>query len=96
MTNRDSYGNEDQNTAMELIDSRDWPADPQTKMDTEDYIERYVAQVNQLRRDIETCARNGQDAGELIQKLATAEAELDKWIGIRVQSRKNDNKQLPF
>lgn len=96
MTNRDSYGNEDQNTTMELIDSRAWPADPQTKMDVEDYIERYVSQVNQLRREIDACSKNGQDAGELIQKLATAEAELDKWIDIRVQNRENDNKQLPF
>lgn len=92
----DFYGDEDQNSTMNLINSRDWPAEAQTVKDTEDYIEQFVAQVNKLRREIADCNRNGKDAEELIHELAKAEENLDKWIDIRIQYRKLNNEPLPY
>ena len=88
------YGNEDQNTDMELIDSTAHPVEPTTHKDAEDYIEQYAAQVNQLRRNIAARSLNGEDAGDLILALAAAETELDKWIDIRVAHRNGE--PLPF
>lgn len=96
MTNRDFPGDEDQNSIMNLIDSQIWPEEAQSRKEVEDYIEQYVAQVNQLRRDIADRNRNGEDAGDLIHELAKAEENLDKWIDIRVKSRTCQNKQMPF
>ena len=92
----DFYGSEEQNTDMELINSRIWPSEPQTRMETEDYIEKYAALVNKLRREIEQLTLQGKDVGELIYELTKAEQELDKWIDIRVESRELKGKELPF
>jgi hypothetical protein len=92
----DFYGSEEQNADMALIDSRVHPSEPQTRKEAEDYIEEYATLVNKLRREIETCALQGKDAGELIHQLMQAEKELDKWIDVRVAIRKAEGKELPF
>ena len=92
----DFYGSEEQNADMALIDSRVHPSEPQTRKEAEDYIEEYAALVNKLRRDIEICALQGKDAGELIHQLAQAEKELDKWIDARIAIRNAEGKELPF
>lgn len=97
MRDRDNfYGDEDQNNIMELIDSADHPSEPQKSMTTEDYIEKFSKQVNDLRREINTLALHGKDAGDLIKQLAKAEADLDAWIDIRVDARKISKEPMPF
>lgn len=90
------YGNEDQNTSMELIDSKAHPAEPQKPMDCDCYIEKYASEVNKLRAAIAQRGLEGKDAADLILLLAEAEKHLDEWIDIRVAHRKDNNKPLAF
>lgn len=90
------YGSEDQDSVMNLIDSRAWPAEPEKRKTTENYIEQYAKEVNELRCEIATREIYGKDAEDLKKKLEKAEEELDTWINMRIKRKAMKNEELPF
>lgn len=90
--NANSYGSEDQDNIMSLIDSRDWPKEPAEK---KTLVELRMQKVSQIRKIIEELTENKQDVGDWLNELAQAEKLLNEAIDFEKQMEE-DNTELPF
>ena len=93
MRNRNTfYSDDDQNSIMQLIDSKAWPSEA---VNHKTPVEFWTEKVNQYRRWIDERTAAKEDAAEFIQLLAEAEKKLNEAIDLE-ESLKNNNEPLPY
>lgn len=92
------YEDEDQNSIMGLIDSRDWPDEQEDEKSWEERIQYYTDKINVLRKRIENAVKENKDVKQLISILTKAEAMLNLCIDAKKdkQEVENDTTALPY
>ena len=79
-TERYEYGSEDQDTDMNLIDSRVWPDEPQEELTIYERVHRCVAEIRDIHWQLSEADQNHTNKSDLIAALSKKERHMETLV----------------